>query len=303
MKKLFRGSGSDAGSSVLFDAPGPVTRRRVRMFSVVAGLGVLALLGWAGSRLADQGQFESDKWAPLFDPSNSDFADVWNLLGQGLVHTLTAAGLAITLSLVLGTVIGVARLSAGKVTRPPIIAFIELFRGLPVILTIYLSSRVLPELGIDVSVLPGGELLWFLVIGLTAYNCVIFAEIIRSGVVSLPKGQGEAALATGLTKGQSMRLVLLPQAFRVMLPALISQTVVVLKDTSLIAILGGYIELLKQGGLLIQNLNNPIQTYLLIAVIFIVLNYTLGKFAEWLQRRLSRSTSGGDIAAPTVAAA
>ena len=303
MKKLFRGSGSEAGSSVLFDAPGPVTRRRVRIFSVVAGLGVLALLGWAGSRLADQGQFESDKWAPLFDPSNSDFADVWNLLGQGLAHTLTAAGLAITLSLVLGTVIGVARLSAGKVTRLPIIVFIELFRGLPVILTIYLSSRVLPALGFDASGLPGGELLWYLVIGLTAYNCVIFAEIIRSGVVSLPKGQSEAALATGLTNGQSMRLVLLPQAFRVMLPALISQTVVVLKDTSLIAILGGYIELLKQGGLLVQNLNNPIQTYLLIAVIFIAINYTLSKFAEWLQRRLSRSTSGGEIAAPAVAAA
>ena len=303
MKKLFSGSAPDAGSSVLFDAPGPRTRSRVRIFSVVAGIGVLALLWWAGSRLAEQGQFETDKWAPLFDPSNSDFADVWNLLGQGLVHTLTAAGLAITLSLVIGTVIGVARLSAGTFTRLPIIVFIELFRGLPVILTIYLSSRVLPELGIDASVLPGGELLWFLVIGLTAYNCVIFAEIIRSGVVSLPKGQGEAALATGLTRGQSMRLVLLPQAFRVMLPALISQTVVVLKDTSLIAILGGYIELLKQGGLLVQNLNNPIQTYLLIAVIFIALNYTLSKFAEWLQRRLSRSTSGGQVAAPVVAAA
>ncbi len=111
-------------------------------------------------------------------------------------------------------------------------------------------------------------------------------------MVSLPKGQREAALATGLTNGQTLRLVLLPQAFRVMLPAIISQIVVVLKDTSLIAILGGYIELLKQGGLLIQNLNNPIQTYLLIAVIFILINYTLSKFAEWVQRRVSRTTSG-----------
>lgn len=292
MNKLARKSAPDTGSAVLFDAPGPVTRRRVRIFSVLAGLVGLAVVWWAASRLADQRQFTQEKWAPLFDPSNSDFPDVWNLIGGGLRNTLTAAVLAIVLSLAIGTVIGVARLSAGTVTRLPVIVFIEFFRGLPVILTIYLTSKLLPALGIDVSGLPGGELLWFLVIGLTAYNCVIFAEIIRSGVVSLPKGQREAALATGLTNGQSLRLVLLPQAFRVMLPAIISQIVVVLKDTSLIAILGGYIELLKQGGLLIQNLNNPIQTYLLIAVIFILINYTLSKFAEWVQRRVSRTTSG-----------
>lgn len=291
MNITLRRSAPPPGSAVLFDAPGPATRRRVLMFSILAGLAVLALLGWAASRLAAQGQFAGDKWAPLFDPANSDFPDVWNLLGHGLLNTLTAAGLAIVLSLLLGTAIAVARLSAGVITRLPIVVLVEFFRGLPVIITIYLTSKLLPALGIDVSGLPGGELLWFLVIGLTAYNSVIFAEIIRSGVVSLPNGQREAALATGLTNGQTLRLVLLPQAFRVMLPALISQIVVVLKDTSLIAVLGGYIELLKQGGLLIQNLSNPIQTYLLIAVIFILINYTLSKFAEFVQRRVSRTTS------------
>ncbi len=285
---------------MLFDAPGPVTRRRVLIFSVLTGIALLALLWWAGSRLAAQGQFEQEKWAPLFDPSNSDFPDVWNLIGQGLLHTLTAAGLAIVLSLVVGTAIGVARLSAGVVTRLPLVALIELFRGLPVIITIYLTSKLLPALGINVDGLPGGELLWFLVIGLTAYNCVIFAEIIRSGVVSLPKGQSEAALATGLSRGQTLRIILLPQAFRIMLPALISQIVVVLKDTSLIAVLGGYIEMLKQGGLLIQNLGNPIQTYLLIAIIFILINYTLSKFAEFVQRRVSRTTSAKPEAAVEV---
>ncbi|MGZ4519842.1 MAG: amino acid ABC transporter permease [Mycobacteriaceae bacterium] len=291
MNKLLRKPAPTAGSAVLFDVPGPSTRRRVRIFSIVAGLALVALLWWAALRLADQGQFVQEKWAPLFDPTNSDFADVWNLLGHGLLNTLKAAGLAIVLSLVLGTAIGVARLSAGKITRWPIIVLVEFFRGLPVILTIYLTSKLLPELGLDLSGLPGGELLWFLVIGLTAYNSVIFAEIIRSGVVSLPKGQSEAGLATGLTNGQTLRLILLPQAFRVMLPALISQIIVALKDTSLIAILGGYIELLKEGGLLVQNLNNPIQTYLLIAVIFILINHTLSKFAEYVQRRVSRTTS------------
>jgi len=300
MNKLLRKSAPTPGTTVLFDAPGPVTRRRVLIFSVLTGIALLALLWWAGSRLAAQGQFEQEKWAPLFDPSNSDFPDVWNLIGQGLLHTLTAAGLAIVLSLVVGTAIGVARLSAGVVTRLPLVALIELFRGLPVIITIYLTSKLLPALGINVDGLPGGELLWFLVIGLTAYNCVIFAEIIRSGVVSLPKGQSEAALATGLSRGQTLRIILLPQAFRIMLPALISQIVVVLKDTSLIAVLGGYIEMLKQGGLLIQNLGNPIQTYLLIAIIFILINYTLSKFAEFVQRRVSRTTSAKPEAAVEV---
>ena len=300
MNKLLRKSAPTTGTTVQFDAPGPVTRRRVLIFSVLTGIALLALLWWASSRLAAQGQFEQEKWAPLFDPSNSDFPDVWNLIGQGLLHTLTAAGLAIVLSLVVGTAIGVARLSAGVVTRLPLVALIELFRGLPVIITIYLTSKLLPALGINVDGLPGGELLWFLVIGLTAYNCVIFAEIIRSGVVSLPKGQSEAALATGLSRGQTLRIILLPQAFRIMLPALISQIVVVLKDTSLIAVLGGYIEMLKQGGLLIQNLGNPIQTYLLIAIIFILINYTLSKFAEFVQRRVSRTTSAKPEAAVEV---
>lgn len=286
------------GSAVLFDVPGPRTRRRVLIFSVLAAVLIAALLALAGMRLADNGQFESDKWGPLLDPTNSDFSDVWNLLGQGLANTLKAAALAIVLSLVVGTVIGVARLSAGKVARIPLIALVELFRGLPVIITIYLTSKLLPEIGLDVSSWPGGELLWFLVIGLTAYNSVIFAEIIRSGVVSLPKGQREAAEAIGLTNGQTLRLVLLPQAFRVMLPALISQIVVVLKDTSLIAVLGGYIELLKQGGLLIQNLNNPLQTYLVIGVMFILINYALSKLAELVQRRVSRTTSTTPDAAP-----
>jgi glutamate transport system permease protein len=127
------------------------------------------------------------------------------------------------------------------------------------------------------------------VIGLTAYNMVIIAEILRAGVLSLPSGQREAALAIGLTPGSTMRLILLPQAVRTMLPALISQIVVVLKDTSLAAVLGIYIELLRQGNLIALNLDNPIQMLSVIAVIFILLNYLLSRLARWLERRLSRS--------------
>lgn len=105
------------------------------------------------------------------------------------------------LSLVVGTLIGVGRMMLGRRSRMPLVGVIELLRGLPVVITIYYASRVLPELGVDLSGLPGGEGLWFLVIGLTAYNCVIIAEIIRAGVASRPRGQREPALAIGLTPG------------------------------------------------------------------------------------------------------
>ena len=148
---------------------------------------------------------------------------------------------------------------------------------------------MLPTVGIDFAGLPGGRELWGLVIGLTAYNMVIFAEVVRAGVLSLPRGQREAALATGLTNGQTMRLVLLPQAFRVMLPALISQLVVVLKDTSLIAFVGNYSELLRSSERIQRNLDNPIQMFIVAALLYVVLNYGLGKLAQFVQLRQARA--------------
>lgn len=263
--------------------------------AIVASIVILVLIGIALKRLADQGQFASELWGPLVDPSTEEFPLVWNLLGQGLIATLRAAALSIILSLVIGTVISVARIMLGRWTRLPLVGLIELLRGLPVVITIYFASRVLPEVGVDLNPLPGGEQLWFVVIGLTAYNSVIIAEIIRAGVASLPRGQNEAALAVGLTSGQTMRLVLLPQAFRVMLPALISQIVVILKDTSLAAVLGIYPELLRQGNLIALNLNNPIQVLTVVGLIFIIINFSLSRLAVWVERRLSRRSAGAPV--------
>jgi glutamate transport system permease protein len=146
--------------------------------------------------------------------------------------------------------------------------------------------------------LPGENGLWYVVIGLTLYNSVILAEILRAGVASLPRGQGEAARAIGMTERQVMSNVLLPQAFRTMLPALISQLVVILKDTSLAAILGLYIELLRRGVIISQNLDNPIQTLTVVGIMFILINYGLSRLATWAEARYSRS-SGSSQAVPT----
>ncbi len=280
-------------SSVLYDAQGPKARRNTLIGTVVAGLVVAGLLVVVALRLADRGQFEWELWAPFLDPSNEAFDAVWELLGRGLLYTLQAAAIAMVLSLVLGTLIAVARLQLGRTARIPLVGVVEVLRGAPVVILVFLCIRSLPEIGIDFRSWYGGRELWGLVIGLTLYNMVVFAEIVRAGVQSLPRGQREAALATGLTQWQTMRLVLLPQAFRVMLPALISQLVVVLKDTSLVAIVGNYPELLGRGEDIQRNLDNPIQTFVVVALIFIALNFGLGKLAEAVQGRQSRSGRRG----------
>jgi glutamate transport system permease protein len=276
-------------SSVLYDEPGPRARRLSLIGTVIASLVILGLLAIAVLRLADRGQFEWELWAPLLDPGNENFALVWELLAKGLQATLVAASLAIILSLVVGTAVGTARLMLGRWQRLPLVGLIELFRGLPVIVTIYFVYIVVRAYDLPVSVLPGEDGLWFLVIGLTLYNSVIIAEILRAGVLALPSGQREAALAVGMTNWQAMATVQLPQAFRTMLPALISQLVVVLKDTSLIAILGLYTDLLRQGNLISLNLDNPIQMLFVVGLIFIVINYGLSRLAVWIERRASRA--------------
>lgn len=281
-------------TNVLYDEPGPKARRRAAIGTVVAAVILLGLTGVALWRLADRGQFEAELWSPLINPSDDNFVLVWRLLAKGLQATLTAAVLAISLSLVIGTLLGVARMMLGKGGRIPVIAAIELFRGLPVIISIFYVYILIRSTGIDISFLPGSDGLWFLVIGLTLYNSVIIAEIVRAGVNSLPRGQSEAALAVGMTRWKSMKNVELPQAFRTMLPALISQLVVILKDTSLVAVLGLYTELLRRGNLISLNLDNPIQVLFVVGLIFILINYGLSKLAEFVERRLStRGQSSG----------
>lgn len=285
--------------AVLYDAPGPKGRRRAFLGSLVAAAVIAFAVSLALVRLAEAGQFTEEKWGPILDPDNEVFGQVWALLGRGLRATLTAAVLSITFSLVLGTLLAVVRMMLGRRSRTPLVGVMEVLRGLPVVITIYFASRVLPDIGIDLAGLPGEDGLWYLVIGLTAYNTVIIAEIIRAGVASLPRGQREAALSIGLTPGQTMRLVLLPQAFRIMLPALISQLVVILKDTSLAAVLGIYTELLRQANLIAQNLDNRIPMLFVVGVIFILINYALGRLATSVESRLGRAQPSSTDAPPS----
>lgn len=275
-------------SSSLYDTPGPRAKRRTIAGSIVVGTALLALIALVVIRLADRGQFTERKWSPLLYPDFDMFDPVWTTLWEGARNTLGAAAWAILFSLAVGALFAILRITAAAWWRWLVVGIIELLRGIPVAITIIFVWQITPLLGIEWS------LMWDLVVGLTLYNSVIIAEIIRAGINSIPTGQTEAAQSLGLPRRQVLAHVQLPQAFRAMLPALISQLVVVLKDTSLgFAI--GYGGLVANGNRIHLQLDNPLQVLFVVAILFIIINYSLSKLAVYLERRVGR---GKKTAAP-----
>jgi glutamate transport system permease protein len=274
--------------AVLYDVAGPRGRRRILIGSV-AGLVLVALVvGVAVARLASKDVFEAERWRVLAR------GDLLELLGRGLVATLRAAAVAMVLAMAVGGLLAVGRLSRRRWLAAPAGAWVELFRGLPLLLVILFLFLGLPAAGVTISTF------WALVGGLTLYNSAVLGEIFRAGVLSLPKGQTEAAYAIGLRRGQTLRLILLPQAVRRMLPALISQLVTLLKDTSLGFVIA-YAELLRTGRNAVEFLGGPysIPVYTAIAVVYIAVNASLSFLARWLDRR-TRSQLGRTVQ-PSVA--
>jgi glutamate transport system permease protein len=263
--------------AVLYDVAGPRGRRRILLGSVAGVLLVVVVLGAAVARLAAKGSFDAELWRVLTESA------VQRLIGRGLVATLRAALVAMVLSMAVGAVLAVGRLSRRAWVARPAGAWVELFRGLPLLLLIFFLFLALPAVGITISVF------WALVAGLTLYNGAVFGEIFRAGILSLPRGQTEAAYAIGLRRGQTLRLILVPQAVRRMLPALISQLVTLLKDTSLGFVIG-YAELLRNGRTAVEFLGGrySIPIYTAIAVVYIAVNASLSLLARWLDRRTRR---------------
>jgi glutamate transport system permease protein len=263
--------------AVLYDAAGPRGRRRIVAGSVVGVLLVASILGVAAARMAANGGFEAELWRVLTR------GDLQRLLARGLAATLRAALLAMALSMAVGALLAVGRLSRRRWLARPVGAWVELFRGLPLLLLILFVFLGLPALGVTVSTF------WALVVGLTLYNSAVIGEIFRAGILSLPKGQTEAAYAIGLRRGQTLRTILLPQAIRRMLPALVSQLVTLLKDTSLGFVIG-YAELLRSGRTAVEFLGGKysIPIYTAMAVLYIAVNGSLSFLARWLDRSTRR---------------
>lgn len=271
-------------SSVLFDAPGPKARMRNRLYAVIGSAGLLALLGFVVYRLAAKGQFDGAMW-DIFN-----YAGVRNSIVTGLVSTLQAFAMAGVLSLVLAVLLAVARLSDHKPVSWVATGIIELFRAVPLLITIYVLW-----VGFFTS-----EPLWAVVIGLTLYNGAVQAEVLRAGIVAVPKGQSEAAYALGMSKTQVMTTVLIPQAVRSMLPTIVSQLVVTLKDTSLGFVIT-YEELLYAGRqmastILVDGENPYVPVVLVFGAIYVAMCLALSALANWIERRGRRTKTGIKVA-------
>lgn len=267
-------------ASVLFDAPGPATRMRHRIYSAVAIALIAAAIMFVLWKLNEDGQFEYALWEPFVTP---DYISA--ILLDGLLTTVSMAVVAIIGAVVFGFVFGVAKMSDHAFIRWPAWVVVEFFRAMPVLLLMIFVFFVW-FISTKGSVLWIDELGGFLsvVIALTCYNGAVLAEVVRAGVAAVPKGQAEAAYALGMRKTQVMTLILLPQAVKVMLPAIISQMVVALKDTSL-----GYAVaapgLTKVGQSIYKELHNQVPTAIVITALYVGLNLLLTLLATWVQKR------------------
>ncbi|MBX6768293.1 MAG: amino acid ABC transporter permease, partial [Actinomadura rubrobrunea] len=277
-------------ADVLFDAPGPRAQARNRVLTVVSAVALLALFGAVVWRMAVKQQFKAELWTPFLE------WQVWEgLILPGLANTLKAAAVATVLALLFGGVFGLARLSDHWWIRVPAGAVVEFFRSIPLLILIFLAFFLPNKISPVIAESPFGQFqrlsveYFFsifgveinagtitvpafaaVVFGLVMYNGSVLAEVVRAGVLSVPKGQAEAAYSIGLRKSGVMRLVLLPQAITAMMPAIVSQLVVLLKDTALGFIIA-YNELLQAGFKQVpaNYHNNLIQAGLVVAVIYI----------------------------------
>ncbi|MFF0728260.1 amino acid ABC transporter permease [Streptomyces sp. NPDC004134] len=282
-------------SSVLYDAPGPKAKRRNVVYTVLFVAALALGVWWVLDKLNEKNQLEWNLWKPFFTDSQA-----WTTyLLPGLGETLKAAGLSLLIALPLGALFGIARLSDHAWVRVPAGAVVEFFRAIPVLLLMLFANQFYSEYT-DIS--SDQRPLYAVVTGLVLYNASVLAEIVRAGILSLPRGQTEAAKAIGLRKGQMMGNVLLPQAVTAMLPAIVSQLVVIVKDTALGGAMIGFSELLVERRTLASNYSNVFASFIIVAAIYVVVNFILTSLASWLERivRRGKRSTGAVVGAGAV---
>jgi glutamate transport system permease protein len=246
---------------------------------------VLAVVAWVVfSRLRSKGQLTGRKWRFVTDPK------VMRFLLDGLAVTLKVAAVAMVLAMAVGALLALGRLAPQRPARIVAGTVTEFFRALPLLLLILFVARSFPKWGLPLSAF------WYLVIALVAYNGSILAEVFRAGILSLERGQSEAAQALGMGWWQTMGLVVVPQAGRRMIPAIVNQLVTLFKDSSL-----GYIisleELLRRSQLVGASfkLNSPLlQATVVVAIMYMVVNFSLSRVAQRLEVRQRGSVRGPD---------
>lgn len=264
-----------APTQVLFDEPGPRARRLNVLLSAGSILLLLGLVAFVVWKFSDAGQLAPEKWTPF------TYAVIQRALLTGMWATIKVAIVATVLALVVGVAFALLRLAPQRAISLPSTIVLEIFRGVPVLLLIFATFLLF---GNDIGSF------WSVVIGLTLYNGMVIAEIMRAGILAVPTGQREAAMSIGLRGSQTMRLVLMPQAVRAMMPTLIAQVVVLLKDSAL-GFIVTYQDLLYQVNAIGRSYNNLLPTFIVGAVLFIIINMVVAGLARYLEKRMSRKTA------------
>ncbi|NYT77110.1 amino acid ABC transporter permease [Alcaligenaceae bacterium] len=258
----------------LFEVPGPRAQRRNRALEVVSWAIVAGLAYLIVRTLNKNGVFDAAAWQPFTQWG------VWYQLGLGLFNNLRAAIVGMLLSMFFGCFLGWGLLSTRKTVRYPCRVFTDVFNGIPVLLLLFFTSLVLPSWGLPLSDF------WFLVIALSLYSTAVVGDLVRAGVLALPRGESEAAAALGFSGFQSMQLILLPQALRLMSPALVSQMVIVFKGTTLAFVLGGYFDLLRSATVLGAYYSRSLlQAQFIAAIAFMLINILLSYIASAIDRK------------------
>ncbi|MGA5642484.1 amino acid ABC transporter permease [Streptomyces cinereoruber] len=275
--------------TVLYDVLGPRARRRNLLWTLLFLAALTAVAWWVVAGLADKNQLAWSKWAPFFTD-----ARVWETyVLPALRNTVIAAALSMAIALPLGALLGVSRLSDHRAVRAAAGTVVEFFRAIPVLILMLFANAAYSEFT-DIS--PDTRPLYAVVTGLVLYNASVLAEVVRAGILSLPAGQTDAAEAIGMRKGQTMAYVLLPQSVTAMLPALVSQLVVIVKDTALGGAMLGFSELLASVRPMSANYGaNTIACFTVVAVIFVLLNFALTTFASRLEGRLRRGKRSSGV--------
>jgi glutamate transport system permease protein len=266
---------------VLYDEPGPRTRRRILIASIVSLAVVGLALAWVVLRLWDAGQFDGERWEIFTEGDTARF------LWEGLLVTLRLAVVSIAFASILGLALALGRIAARRWIRWPVGVWIEVFRAIPLLALIVFAYLGLPKYDIRISGF------WCVVLGLTLYNSAALAEIFRAGILSLEKGQWEAAATLGLRWPTTMRQVILPQGLRRMLPSYVSQIVTIVKDTSLGFIVAAE-EFLSRSRV-VGNFRGGrylVPALITAAIVYLIVNLTLSRFAHRLEGRVGRKAGG-----------
>ena len=275
---------------VLFDLPGPRGRRRILIATIVSVLIILGLIALAVRQFGVNGQLEASQWRMFTQWPYQRF------LLHGLGQTIKAAAVCTVIALPLGALVALARLARTPLLRWPAAVFTEIFRSIPTLLLVYIFLLGLPRAGVILPVF------WQLVVPIVLSGTAVVAELFRAGVLSMDRGQFEASYSVGLGYWTAMRLVILPQVIRRMVPVLVTEVIALVKNTTLGYVVS-YSELLNQGKTLAQYTQALVQTYLVVAIIYVALNGLLSRLAATLERRQRRRGADPVVAREAVPAA